>query len=154
MTERRRRYATPEAAFEARTREQGACLVWTGRADKGGYARFSVGGRMVSVHRWAYEREHGPIPAGMEVDHACWEPSCCRVEHLRLVTPQENSRSRNGAWAGRDLPRNVYRHGSKYQASVWTQGKHHHLGTFDTIEAASDAAERKREELFGIYAGR
>lgn len=147
-------YRTPAERFAALTEVRGDCLVWTGTTDPNGYARISVSGRRVFAHRYAWEQANGPIPDGMYLDHECWNPSCCRPEHLRLATPGENSQYRKGANAGRDLPRNVYRHAGKYQASVWHRGAHHHLGTFDTVEAASAAATAKRTELFGAYAGR
>lgn len=147
-------YSSPRERFNAYTEARGDCVVWTGATDGLGYARLHVDGRYTYVHRWSWEQANGPIPDGMYLDHTCWNPSCCNPSHLRLATPGENSRYRKGANRGRDLPRNVYRHGSKYQASVWHKGGHNHLGTFDTIEAASEAAESKREELFGIYAGR
>lgn len=148
------RFSTPRERFAAMTEVRGDCLVWTGVTDEYGYARLMVEGKNTYVHRYSWEQANGPIPEGVYLDHTCWNPSCCNPEHLRLATPGENSSYRKGANRGRDLPRNVYRHGSKYQASVWHKGGHNHLGTFETIEAAAEAAESKREELFGIYAGR
>lgn len=30
----------------------------------------------------------------VEVDHLCFNPSCCNPDHLEAVTPQENKRRR------------------------------------------------------------
>ena len=109
--------------------------------------------KIIPAHRYAWEREHGPIPDGMFIDHACHAPACVLVEHLRLATPQQNSQNRRGATKGRDLPRGVYRHGRRYQASVREGGVLHHLGTFGTVEEASAAAQAKRAILFGAFAG-
>jgi hypothetical protein len=152
------RCATPEEAFLARTEPLlwSGCVVWTGALDGSGYGRLHVNGRMVSAHRYAWEREHGPIPDGLYVDHACWEPSCVNVGHLRLATPQENQQNRSGARKGRvhDLPRGVNRHGRGYRAQVSHNGQYHYLGIFDTPEEASAAAQAKRAILFGEFAGR
>ena len=151
------RFATPEEAFLARTEPLlwSGCVVWTGGVDGGGYGRLRVNGRMVSAHRWAWEREHGPIPDGMFIDHTCWERSCVNPEHLRLATRSQNNAYLSGARSGRkhDLPRGVTPNRRGYSARVKHNGQSHYLGTFDTPEEASAAAETKRAILFGAFAG-
>ena len=151
-------YGDPEAAFLARTEPLlwSGCVVWRGTTSPKGYGQLYVNGRKVRAHRYAWEREHGPIPDGLYVDHACWEPSCVNVDHLRLATPQENQQNRSGARKGRkhDLPRGVRRSRGRYSASVKNGGISHHLGTFDTPEEASAVAAAKRAEMFGEFAGR
>ena len=148
-------YATPEEAFLARTEPLlwSGCIVWTGVLNGRGYGKLSVNGRMVYAHRYAWEREHGPIPAGMFIDHRCYEPSCVNTDHLRIATPAQNTQSRSGAKPGRGLPRGVHSNGRRYRARVRHNGTDHHLGTFKTPEEASAAAQAKRMELFGEYAG-
>lgn len=111
---------------------------------------------MVRAHRYAWEQINGPIPAGMVIDHTCWEHSCVNVDHLRLATRAQNNSNLSGAYGGRkhDLPRGVYLHGRGYSAKVTVGGTEHYLGTFDTIAEASAAAATKRSILFGEYAGR
>ena len=152
------RYATPEEAFEARTEPivgDPAHIIWTGALDGRGYGRLYVNGRVARAHRYAWEREHGPIPDGMEVDHMCWERSCVNPEHLRLATRGQNNAYLSGARKGRmhDLPRGVTPNGRGYRARVGLNGTDHYLGTFDTVESASAAAEAKRAVLFGAFAG-
>lgn len=78
------------------TTESG-CREWTG-ADKDGYGRILVGSRadgsrrLVYTHRLAWELQHGPIPGGMIVCHACDNPPCCNPGHLFLGTPEANMR--------------------------------------------------------------
>ena len=150
------RFATPEEAFLARTEPivgDPGCLIWTGATDGNGYGALRVNGRMVKAHRWAYEREHGPVPDTREVDHMCWNRACCNVDHLRLATRQQNMQNRSGAMPGRGLPRGVHRHGRGYSAEVRHSGQFHYLGTFSTPEEASSAAQAKRAVLFGEFAG-
>ena len=152
-------YATPEEAFLARTEPlvgDPAHIIWTGTTDSNGYGRLRVNGRMVGAHRYAWERERGPIPDGMFIDHACWERSCVNIDHLRLATPAQNAanRSRYGIRRKNDLPRGVHAFGGKFQAAVRHEGRRHYLGLFDAPDQASAAARAKRDELFGSYAGR
>ena len=151
-------YATPEEAFLARTEPLlwSGCVVWTGTLNSDGYGELRVNGRTVKAHRYAWERERGPIPDGTEVDHTCWERSCTNPEHLRLATRSQNSAYLGGARKGRkyDLPRGVTPSGRGYRAQVKHNGQYHYLGTFDTPEAASIAAQNKRALLFGEFAGR
>lgn len=65
------------------------CVEWMASRDGAGYGKFGRSGRS---HRWAYEFEHGPIPAGLVIDHLCENKGCCNPEHLEAVSPGENSR--------------------------------------------------------------
>ena len=75
--------------------EDGAgCHIWVG-ASLGGYgqARNPVTGKTGFVHRIRYEREIGPIPEGMGLDHfACDNGAggCCNPRHCRPTTQREN----------------------------------------------------------------
>ena len=153
------KYTDPEEAFLARTEPivgEPAHIIWTGATDSKGYGSLTVNGRTMKAHRYAWERENGPIPDGMEVDHICWQRSCVNPGHLRLATRSQNNAYLSGARKGRvhDLPRGVYRDGRRYRAVVQSGGISHHLGTFSTPEEASAAAQNKRALLFGEYAGR
>lgn len=52
------------------------------------------------VYRVRYEREIGPIPGGMQLDHLCdnGPGGCCNPHHCRPATPRENT------LRGRTLP--------------------------------------------------
>lgn len=151
-------YETPEESFLARTEPivgDPGCIIWTGALTRDGYGHIRVNGRKVMAHRWAWEREHGPIPDGMFIDHTCWQRSCVNPEHLRLATISQNNANRSGARKGRvhDLPRGVYRNGRGYCAQITVGGVRHCLGTFSTPEEASAAAQIERAILFGEFAG-
>lgn len=94
------------------------CWIWPG-AKSNGYGRisWSVGGNRMTwaaVHRVMYETFVGPIPDGLDVDHACHDPAschpkeatdcphraCCNPAHLEAVTRKENLR-RGGTIAAR-----------------------------------------------------
>ena len=70
------------------------CWLWLGYLTCG-YGRFKVHepGGMVArpAHRISYQLHVGPIPAGMDILHACNEPSCVNPAHLRPGTDIENT---------------------------------------------------------------
>jgi len=68
------------------------CIEWTGARHRFGYGDLRIGGKLYRAHRLAWEREHGPIPAGMSVLHRCDNPPCYNVDHLFLGTQADNNR--------------------------------------------------------------
>lgn len=86
---------TLEAAFLSNTSRVGECLEWTGRRDRFGYGRIYGDGTQALAHRYAYEREHGPLGAA-EVDHSCHNPACVDTAHLRVATRQQNVWNKSG----------------------------------------------------------
>ena len=83
-----------------------------------GYGRFSVNGRTIAAHRWAYEQLVGPIPPGLQLDHLCHTRDvakcirsgecthrrCVNPDHLEPVTSRENvNRGANALRAADDL---------------------------------------------------
>ena len=153
---KRSRFDNPEESFAARTEWQGDCLVWTGTRNASGHGRIRVDGKMPMAHRYAWEREHGPIPDGVFIDHICQNPPCVNVEHLRLATIQENNFHRDGPTKGNKYSglRNVYPKNSGWMVRLKKYGKPHYFGTFNTIEEAAKVAEQARKQLFGEFAGK
>lgn len=145
-----------EDAFRIRTMWQGGCRIWIGTTSDAGYGWMWVDGANKLAHRYAWERKHGPIPGGMQVDHICHNPSCVNVEHLRIATAQQNTANRSGAKPGSTSGiRNVYQNASgTWRVSIQTRGKNLGFGTYETLEEAAEVAEQARKELFGEFAGR
>lgn len=81
---------TPEDRFWAKVDQSGDCWTWAGVKDDRGYGRFTVQGRKVLTHRFAYELLVGPIPDGLVIDHLCRNPRCVNPAHLEPVTTREN----------------------------------------------------------------
>lgn len=80
------------ARFDAKVERTEGCHLWVGGLNSRGYGSFGVpGGGSVLAHRFAWEREHGPIPDGLTVDHLCCEKRCQNPAHMELVSREENS---------------------------------------------------------------
>jgi hypothetical protein len=126
------------------------CWIWTGSTNGGRYGKIRDGGTIKSAHRFSWELEHGPIPAGMHIDHICHTPRCVRPDHMRLVTRKQNRENLNGAQRN-----NVSGHrgvtpnqAGNWMARVRHNKKMHYAGTFDNIEDAAEAARILRNQLF------
>lgn len=55
-----------------------------------GYSRITSNGKKIQAHRWAWELVNGKIPVGLVIDHICRNRKCVAIDHLRIVTQQEN----------------------------------------------------------------
>lgn len=77
----------------------GPCHVFRGHKNRGGYGHVKLSGtKLVLVHRYCWEREIGPIPDKLVIDHQCRNRACCNVDHLRDCNSQDKyhrKRSRN-----------------------------------------------------------
>jgi len=147
-----------DESFRLKTEESDSgCLLWTGYRDSLGYGQVRHKGVTRFSHRVAWERVHGEIPSGFDVNHRCWNPSCVNVEHLELATRQENMRFRPGPNSNNTSGfRNVIRDAKsgKFRAQVWDGEKHHFSPLLESPEKAAEFAEILRRDLFGDFAGR
>jgi hypothetical protein len=65
------------------------CLIWNG-ATSGHYGWHS--GSRTHAHRAVWQEQRGELPEGAHLHHACREPLCVNVEHLRVLSPGEHRR--------------------------------------------------------------
>ena len=100
------RTATVDAErFWSKATKTDTCWLWDAALGRGGYGSFRSAGQSYRAHRYAYELCNGPIPDGLQVDHACHneDPTCQGGEqclhrrcinpaHLEAVTGAENTR--------------------------------------------------------------
>ncbi len=110
--------------FDRKVVRSPTCLWWVGAISDDGYGRFATGtGRVMSAHRWLWEQDVGPLPAGVRLRHCCDETSCVRLAHLipgshrlnmgditrrgRAGGPHHHGRAdiRGPGWAGPGHPR-------------------------------------------------
>lgn len=76
--------------FWSKVDKTATCWLWTAGKNSGGYGVTYASGRAMVAHRWAYESEVGPIPAGLQLDHLCRVRHCVNPAHLEPVTIREN----------------------------------------------------------------
>lgn len=77
--------------FWGRVNKTESCWLWTGSSRVRGYGGFWYHGKTWSSHRLAYIWTKGEIPEGMVLDHTCRVRSCVNPDHLRVVTPKQNT---------------------------------------------------------------
>lgn len=75
--------------FSAKILRGSGCWIWTASLNNG-YGRYTVEGRSVYAHRFAYELWVGPIPDEHELHHICGTRSCVNPSHLIPVTRGEH----------------------------------------------------------------
>jgi hypothetical protein len=79
--------------WEAKVDKSGDCWLWTGSRNTYGYGQLRTGhrGLLEMAHRLAWEFHRGPIPAGMNVLHACDNPTCVNPDHLMVGSQSANA---------------------------------------------------------------
>ena len=82
MDERFERLTVPEP--------NSGCLIWLGAVSGDGYGSIKIDGHARCAHVVNYEREKGPVPEGMELDHLCRVRLCVNPDHLEPVAHQLN----------------------------------------------------------------
>lgn len=130
------------------------CWLWTGTISPAGYGSFSNSTHGTQIaHRIAYSKVHGPIPEGMFIDHKCHVRECVNPEHLRLATPQQNSRNRLTHKNSQTGVSNVTltREGN-YQVRFTVDRHTKGYGTYKTLSEAAIIAEQVKIKLFGEFA--
>lgn len=70
------------------------CWDWRGAKQPNGYGVAGLPGqnRTRRAHRIVYERLHGAVPVGFELDHLCRNRGCVNPGHLEVVDRRTNAR--------------------------------------------------------------
>jgi len=135
------------------------CHEWSASVTRGGYGQIhrkrDKESWIVLAHRLRWETSNGPIPSWAVVMHACDNPRCINIDHLRLGTPKENSDDKwqKGRARGKDgrilarVPSGLTR---AFQPHWRVRETHDCLGCGHSFEAV--AAERKRGR--GLFCSR
>lgn len=114
--------------------------VWhSGFGRSGKYLGTRIDGRTVLLHRFIYSEKFGPIPDGMEIDHADQNPLNNSLENLRLVTRSINAANRPKQKNNTSGFKGVHRYSpyNKWKAVIKKNRRQIFLGYFDDkIEAA------------------
>lgn len=129
---------------------QTGCHNWPGnktRNHRYGTVRFRATTRL--VHRLLWEDAHGPVPEGLQLDHLCNNTLCCNIEHLRVVTPKENSQARNFRRHGGNCPKcatpYTYRsNGNRYCKPCCRIQQTQYLRQYRAAKKAAKLAEKEK----------
>lgn len=93
----------------------GQCWLWKASKTPLGYGWIGMGGhrgKIERAHRVSYMLHFGTIPKGMEICHACDNPSCVNPSHLFLGSHDDNmaDMATKGRWTPRSLPKGELHH--------------------------------------------
>jgi len=137
--------------FESKVQRGERCWEMTGYHSKDGYSRVHVGDKCFQGHRLSWELHNGPIPAGKQIDHTCYNKGCANPAHLRLVTAKQNCENKpkaradnttgvKGVWWRSDKQR--------YVAQVTHNGKRVFVKYFTDLDEAEAAVIEARRQWF------
>ncbi len=117
-----------------------------------GYIMLCIDRKLYRAHRVVFLLENGEFPK-QPVDHINTIKNDNRRENLRLVTKQQNAFNSKPHSDSKTGIKGVYWSSEKlkYKAQLYINGKHTHLGYFNTIEEASKVVQAKQEEYHGIF---
>ena len=104
----------------------GQCWVWLGATQNCGYGYFGrrVGGKCKNTlaHRHSYESFKGPIPAGLTIDHLCFNKRCVNPSHLEAV-PNGVNNARGNSLSARNARKTHCPKGHPYDAIYSSGGR-------------------------------
>ena len=117
-----------------------------------GYVTVRIDGHNYMAHRLIWAHVHGEIEDGFFVDHADRNPSNNRISNLRLATVSQNCFNTGLSSKNRSGARGVHvtRHG-KFFARIIHKGASIYLGTYETLEEASEVYNKEAAKRFGNF---
>jgi hypothetical protein len=71
--------------------DESGCWLWNRSLNSDGYGQWTVRGRPIRAHRWAYETFVGRIPDDLVVGHKCDVKRCVNPDHLEAITVAQNT---------------------------------------------------------------
>lgn len=106
--------------------------------------------KTLSLHRFMWWLENGPIPDHLEIDHKDGDCLNNLIDNLRLATSKENQSNRSGRTANKNVHFNKKM--NKWNVRIGKAGVMHDYGYFDDLEFAELVASEAREMLHGEFA--
>jgi len=116
-----------------------------------GYTHIYIDGRFYMRHRLVWFFVHGKWPSG-QLDHKNGAEKGDGITNLRPATPRQNSRNRGPQTNNKSGLKGVNWHQGKWRATILRQGKHAHLGYFNTPTLAHAAYKQAAQTLHGEFA--
>lgn len=124
-----------------------------GSIDSFGHRQIQIGSKRHMAHRLAWLYVFGKFP-NFEIDHINGDPDDNRISNLRLATRKQNMENRKLHVNNTSGYRGITWHRNKWEARVSHHGKRIHVGNFDNLQEAVNAAKTAREQLFTHDHGR
>lgn len=123
-----------------------------GSVNKRGYRVICVDYKLYKAHRLVFLYHHGHLPT--QVDHINGDKDDNRIENLRAADNSKNMMNRKAMRSNTSGHKNVFwdKSAGKWAVKVGLNRKLHHVGRFNNIKDAVDAAHIAREKLHGKYA--
>ncbi len=109
-----------------------------------GYANTHMNNTTVLIHRYLMNPKKGEL-----VDHLNNNPLDNRCSNLKICSHSENSHNREIA---EGETRGIYTVGNKFSSRICKNTIQYYLGTFNTLEEAAKAYDKKALELYGLHA--
>lgn len=128
------------------------CGHRAGTTNRSGYRQIEIAGRLYYAHRLAWLYMTGGWPPNV-IDHQNGVPGDNRWTNIRSATHTQNSVNRRAKPSRKGGLRGAfYRERAKrWQGYVIVNGRHLHLGYFDTAEEAHAAHMAKSKEIYGEF---
>jgi len=123
-----------------------------GSVQPDGYVKITINKRLYRAHRLAWLFVYGEWPQ-KDLDHRDGDRANNRIANLRPATSQENNRNVGLRADNTTGIKGVYwrTDRGKFRAEIRTDGKHLHLGSFDTLAEAIAARIAAEIEYFGPF---
>lgn len=122
-----------------------------GTLKKTGYIEIRIDGVSYQAHRLAWMYVYGSMPEGC-LDHKDMNKTNNRTRNLRIATHAENLRNRKVRRDSGTGRKGVYASAHRFKAQITVDGKVIHLGSFSTMDKASDAYAKAAIEYHGAFA--
>lgn len=140
---------------------QSGILTWKSGLRKGqraggmnvhGYQQVCIRERDFLVHRVVWCLVYGQWPI-LGIDHRNGERSDNRISNLREATTKQNLANTPAHATNHCGLKGVHKQNrtGRWRAQIRVDGKHHHLGYFDTPEQAHAAYMRAAREIYGEF---
>jgi hypothetical protein len=117
-----------------------------------GYIEIMINRESFRAHRLAWAFYHNQDPGGVQIDHIDENKSNNKIVNLRLAGPGPNKANVGPQKINKLGVKGVYYGDGKFKAKICKNGKNYYLGSYDTIEEASNVYCAAAQELFGEFA--
>lgn len=133
---------------------RGRCRAGTIAGTEGnhGYIQIQIGGTIYLAHHLVWFYAYGYW--ALELDHKDTIKAHNQIENLREVTSSQNKMNSSLRLDNYVGVKGVTRCRDKFQARITANGTKLHLGTFDTIEEATNARKDAEVRYHGEFANK